>query len=209
MLYFSYTFDFVPELVKWVNRFISDEKVFDTLRFKVESDEKVIKGTSFVPKQQRIDLDDLINPELRKLNIPPLQYLHVFIWPPFSGGFYKGHFRDIHLDLYPHLKIQKQAAYNVPIVGFNDDCFFEWYTGKVKTEKILQQGQQDRNNVTFEWEDGPHLLDEIVQTKPYFVAINKPHRIRTGKDTRVMASLRFEEEMSVNDYYQKLITTPK
>lgn len=202
MLYFPYEFSFVRDLVQWVKHHISDEQVFDSLLFKLHDG----KNSSFVPKEQRLDLDHIVNPELRKLNLPMLQFFHIFIWPPHSGGYYNGDNRDIHLDLYPHLKNQKQTAYNVPVQGFDEDCFFEWYHGDYTSRIVVAENNaKSRNKVVFDWKDGPHLLDQIVQTKPYFVTINKPHRVRTGKNTRVMASLRFEKELSVKDYHHALV----
>ena len=211
MMCFSYNFLFVPELIGWVNHFLSKPENFNKFYFenKTSNNEKT---SSFVPKELRPGVNDIVNPELMRLSLPRLEYFHLFVWPPYSGGYYEGHIQDIHIDIYPFLlEKQKKIAYNIPIVGADNNCYLEWYNDAKKVYSTPESETKTKtgNKLVLEWEQGPEMIEEVPHIKPRFITINKPHRIRSGKNIFVVASLRFERNHSLKEYYEYLILKGK
>lgn len=187
--YFEHNFNFVPHLQHWAKQIIEKDKAHFHSRAYWDDELK--------------DIRSVVDEELRSLGLPLLMSVHIFGRPPHNV-------QEIHLDNYKLRDgrlLKKQVAYNIPIVGADSDCFFEWYDGAYNGEVLVAKtnhlGEQTPMWVR-KWIDEPALVERVVQDRCYFLNISLPHRAISGSEYRAVASLRFQGNMTVDDYREKL-----
>ena len=184
MYYFPFKFEFIPTVQKFAYQHISPNAETKTL---IGNQIKEIAGE--------------VNKELSFYNLPPLFAAHVFRRPAHCV-------QDIHKDVY-FLKngkeVFKKVAYNIPVYGCTD-CYMEWVDGKY--EEIFETLSLSENRTIYryvpKWEDGPHVIERVEFNQPYFFKVNNYHRAIAGPQERVVVSLRFTEDLDIEDYYKKV-----
>lgn len=184
MYHFPFEFEFVPLIQKFALKHITADAQTKTL-FKKDLGEII----------------EPVNKELTFYKLPGLFSLHVFKRPAYTV-------QDIHKDVYvfdTKTQIFKKTAYNIPVYGCVDS-YMEWVDGKyIETFKILKLSQNRTTYVYFpKWIDGPHIVERLKFEKSYFFNVEGYHRAIAGPEERVVASLRFGGDLTIQDYYRLL-----
>ncbi len=184
MFYFPFTFEFVPLVQEFSLKHINPNAETKTLF-----------------SNQLGEIKTQVDRELKFYGLPSLFSAHVFRRPA-------GCVQDIHKDVYPlndGRTIFKNTAYNIPVYGCADS-FMEWVDGDY--EEVFETLHLSENRVNFrfvpKWRDGPHVIERVELTGPHFFSVNNYHRAVAGNQERVVTSLRFNGDLTIEDYYRKL-----
>jgi len=184
MYYFPFTFEFVPAVQKFAYQHVSPN-----------AETKTLFG------EQLKEIAGEVNKELLFYKLPSLFSAHVFRRPAHCV-------QDIHKDVYflnDGRKIFKKVAFNLPVYGCTD-CFMEWVDGKY--EEVFETLTLSENRTIYryipKWEDGPHVVERMEFSQPHFFKVNNYHRAIAGNEERVVVSLRFNGDLSIEEYYSRL-----
>jgi len=187
MYYFSFNFEFVPAVQAFCKKKLESIKAAPTPQRQAN-----VLFASDLPS----DVCATINNELSYYKLPQLFALHLFTRPPFFT-------QNWHKDLYSMKDgrvFGKSTAYNIPIEGCVD-CFMEWAEGEVIEIKRPDPGYGHTHP---EWVKGPFIVDRLCFERPHFVKVDSFHRASTGPKERTIASLRFQENLSFEDYFSSI-----
>ena len=184
MYHFPFSFEFVPVVQKFAYQHISPNAETKTL---------------FGEQLREIASD--VNKELKFYKLPTLFSAHVFRRPAFCV-------QDIHKDVYflnNGKTIFKNTAYNLPVYGCTG-CYMEWVDGEY--EEVFETLNLSENRTVHrfipKWKNGPRVVERMEFTQPHFFKVNNYHRAIAGDQERVVVSLRFNENLSIEKYYEKL-----
>jgi len=183
MYHFPFSFDFIPTVQQFAYKHITE--IPTVVLFGAQLDE----------------ISEQVNKELEYYKLPTLFSAHIFRKPPHTT-------QDIHKDVYflnDGRKVIKEVAYNLPVYGC-ENTSMEWFEGKCieKFETLKLSGNRTVFRYHPEWEDGPHLAERMEFKGAHFFKINKYHRAITGNEERVVVSLRFNGNLKIEDYYNKV-----
>lgn len=184
MYYFPHTFEFIPLVQQFSLKHVSPN-----------AETKTMFG------EQLKDISEQVNKELLFYDLPPLFSVHVFRRPAYCV-------QDIHKDVYP-LKdgrvILKKTAYNIPVYGCVD-CFMEWVGGE--HEEVFETLSLSENRTVYryvpKWKNGFDIIERMKFTGPHFFKVDNYHRALAGPQERVVTSLRFNGDLTLEDYYSRL-----
>lgn len=184
MYYFPYTFEFIPLVQQFSLKHVSPNAETKTLF-----------------SDQIQEIAEEVNKELLFYDLPTLFSVHVFRRPAHCV-------QDIHKDIYllnTGKKLLKKVAYNLPVYGCVD-CYMEWVDGE--HEEVFETLSLSENRTVFryvpKWKNGFDVIERMKFTGPHFFKVDNYHRAIAGPEERVVTSLRFNGNLTLEDYYGKL-----